>query len=158
MTGVDVRTEAKRILRRLNWTIQNPVDRLKRLHEMDLDPQVAAEIGRGIYGAMLENASTLEGDVPGVKGVHVKCDRSALIGLLAALDKVQSPAWRLESVMDSTILTPGTETPIWTIRIVAWGRTVEAARSIADTILMAVILNQPDIDTSQPFDRWDVQI
>lgn len=117
MAGIESRVEAKRILRRLNWTIPDPVDRLKRLHEMDLDPQVAAEIGRGMYTAMLQYATRLEGDVPGVKGVHVKCDRTTLVNLLAALDKVQSPAWRLESVMDSTILTPGTETPIWTIRI-----------------------------------------
>lgn len=125
---------------------------------MDLDPQAAAEIGRGMYTAMLQYTTRLEGDVPGVKGVHVKCDRTTLVNLLAALDKVQSPAWRLESIMDSAILTPGTETPIWTIRIIAWVKTVEAARSIADTILMATILNQPDIDTSQPFDRWDVQL
>lgn len=153
-----VTDKAKEILEHLNGTIPDPVDRLRKLHEMRMDADVKAAIGRSLYASMLDNASTLEGDVSGLTGIHVSCDRRTLTGLLATMDDIHSPEWRLESVMDGTILDKRADVPTWTIRIITCGRDLESAHTIGDLILMNAILSQPNIDMNQPFDRWSVDI
>ena len=153
--------EAKRILN--DHTIP-AVERLQRLHELDMEPDVARTVGLAIYENMLHETERLTdprnpehklltGDVPAVTGVHVRCDLTALLEVLQSMRGTRLP-WRLESVMDGTILDTNAGTPTWTVRIITWASDRQIAESLGDMLLMRFILANPDIPTGQPFDRW----
>jgi len=133
-----------------------PEQRLERISTLDLTPEEARTVGRALYTSMLANADDLCGDVPTVTGVHVQCGLETLLHIIADMNRQPHIRWRLESVMDANILAK--PEPCWTLRVITWGKDRQTAETLGDTLLMACILNQPDINPDQPFDRWHVPI
>lgn len=133
-----------------------PEQRLERISTLNLTPEEARNVGRALYTSMLANADDLCGDVPAVTGVHVRCGLETLLRAVTDMDRQNHIRWRLESVMDANILAK--PEPCWTLRVIAWGKDRQTAETLGDTLLMACILNQPDINPDQPFDRWHVPI
>lgn len=133
-----------------------PEQRLERISTLDLTPEEARTVGRALYASMLDNADGLNGDVPAVTGVHVQCGLETLLRIIADMNRQMHVNWRLESVMDANILAK--PEPCWTLRVITWGKDRQTAETLGDTLLMACILNQPDINPDQPFDRWHVPI
>lgn len=149
--GMDNARTAQHILRDTTLT---PEQRLERISTLDLTPEEARNVGRALYRSMLLNAGMLTGDVPAVTGVHVQCGLETLLHIIADMNRQPHIRWRLESVMDANILDK--PEPCWTLRVITWGKDRQAAETLGDTLLMATILTQPDIDPDQPFDRWHV--
>lgn len=133
-----------------------PEQRLERISTLDLTPEEARNVGRALYTSMLANADDLCGDVPTVTGVHVQCGLETLLRIITDMNRQMHVNWRLESVMDANILDK--PEPCWTLRVIAWGKDQQTAETLGDTLLMACILRQPDINPDQPFDRWHVPI
>lgn len=151
--GMDNVRTAQHILKDTTLT---PEQRLERISTLDLTPEEARTVGRALYASMLANADDLCGDVPTVTGVHVRCGLETLLRAVADMNRQNHIRWRLESIMDANILNK--PEPCWTLRVIAWGKDRQTAETLGDTLLMACILNQPDINPDQPFDRWHVPI
>ena len=113
-------------------------------------------MGRVLYASMLDNADSLNGDVPAVTGVHVQCGLETLLHIITDMNRQPHVCWRLESIMDANILAK--PEPCWTLRVITWGKDRQTAETLGGTLLMACILSQPDINPDQPFDRWHVPI
>ena len=133
-----------------------PEQRLERVSTLDLTPEEARTVGHALYRSMLLNADMLTGDVPAVTGVHVRCGLETLLRAVTDMDRQNYIRWRLESIMDANILDK--PEPCWTLRVITWGKDRQTAETLGDTLLMACILSQPDINPDQPFDRWHVPI
>lgn len=133
-----------------------PEQRLERISTLDLTPEEARTVGRALYRSMLLNADMLTGDVPAVTGVHVQCGLETLLRAISDMGRQNHIRWRLKSIMDANILDK--PEPCWTLRVITWGKDRQTAETLGDTLLMACILNQPDINPDQPFDRWHVPI
>lgn len=151
--GMDNVRTAQHILRDTTLT---PEQRLERISTLDLTPEEARTVGRALYANMLDNADGLNGDVPAVTGIHVRCALPALLRIITDMNRQMHVNWRLESVMDANILDK--PEPCWTLRVIAWGKDQQTAETLGDTLLMACIFRQPDINPDQPFDRWHVPI
>ena len=151
--GMDNVRTAQHILKDTTLT---PEQRLERISTLDLTPDEARNVGRALYASMLDNADGLNGDVPAVTGVHVQCGLETLLRAVTDMNRQPHIRWRLESVMDANILDK--PEPCWTLRVITWGKDRQTAETLGDTLLMATILNQPDINPDQPFDRWHVPI
>lgn len=133
-----------------------PEQRLERIGTLDLTPVEMKTVGHALYRSMLLNADMLTGDVPAVTGIHVRCALPALLRIIADMDRQNHIRWRLESIMDANILDK--PEPCWTLRVITWGKDRQTAETLGDTLLMACILSQSDINPDQPFDRWHVPI
>lgn len=133
-----------------------PEQRLERIGTLDLTPVEMKTVGHALYRSMLLNADMLTGDVPAVTGIHVRCALPALLRIIADMNRQMHVNWRLESIMDANILAK--PEPCWTLRVITWGKDRQTAETLGDTLLMACILRQPDINPDQPFDRWHVPI
>lgn len=138
----------------LKDTTLTPEQRLKCIGTLNLTPEEAKTVGRALYRNMLINADGLGGGTPVVTGVHVRCALPVLLRVITEMRHQSFIRWRLESVMDANIL--DMSYPCWTIRVITWGKDRQTAETLGDTLLMATILNQPDINHDQPFDRWHV--
>lgn len=133
-----------------------PEQRLERISTLDLTPEEAKTVGRALCASMLDNADGLNGDVPAVTGVHVRCGLETLLRAVTDMGRQNHIRWRLESIMDANILDK--PEPCWTLRVITWGKDRQTAETLGDTLLMACILSQSDINPDQPFDRWHVPI
>lgn len=133
-----------------------PEQRLERISTLDLTPEEARTVGCALYASMLDNADGLNGDVPAVTGVHVQCGLETLLCAVTDMDRQNHIRWRLESILDANILDKSD--PCWTLRVITWGKDRQTAETLGDTLLMACILSQSDINPDQPFDRWHVPI
>lgn len=133
-----------------------PEQRLERVSTLDLTPEEAKTVGCALYTSMLANADGLNGNVPAVTGVHVRCDFETLLRAVTDMGRQNHIRWRLESIMDANILAK--PEPCWTLRVITWSKDQQTAETLGNTLLMACILNQPDINPDQPFDRWHVPI
>lgn len=151
--GMDNVRTAQHILKDTTLT---PEQRLERISTLDLTPEEARTVGRALYASMLANADGLSGNVPAVTGVHVQCGLETLLHIITDMNRQPHVCWRLESVLDAATLT--SPDPCWTLRVITWGKDRQTAETLGDTLLMATILNQSDINPDQPFDRWHVPI
>lgn len=126
--------------------------RLEMLGDLDLSPDDMRAVGSALYCSMLKNSDILCGDCGVATSAEVRCGIDDLSRIVDDMIRQQHISWQLLSIERGDMYSP--VDPVWIISVVAFGRDVCAASTLGDVLLMSSILEQTDISSDQPFDRW----
>lgn len=126
--------------------------RLEMLGDLDLSPDDMRAVGAALYCSMLKNSDILCGDYGATTSVEVRCSIDALSRIVSDMVRQQHISWQLLSIKRGDMYS--SVDPVWIISVIAFGRDVHAASTLGDVLLMSSILEQTDISSDQPFDRW----
>lgn len=126
--------------------------RLEMLGDLDLSPDDMRVVGSALYCSMLKSSDILCGDYGVATSAEVRCGIDALSRIVTDMARQQHISWQLLSIERSDMYS--SVDPVWIISVVAFGRDVYAASTLGDVLLMSSILEQADISSDQPFDRW----
>ena len=139
-------------IRIVNDTGVSACRRLEMLGDLDLSPDDMRVVGSALYSSMLKNSDILCGDCSATTSVEVRCSIDAISRIVSDMVRQQHISWQLLSIRRGDMYS--SVDPVWIIGVVAFGRDVHAASTLGDVLLMSSILEQTDIRSDQPFDRW----